>query len=129
MIIEAFVICDAATDSMGKLNILGSYDSIHTNCVPAMVQNMVFALRMRFRQDEQGAKDCEIVCIDYDGKTSLPPFKAKLDVRVPYDRDSIALNFILNVNGVQFAKQGKYRIDMLMDGVVKASLPLDVRIA
>jgi len=50
MNIETFLLCDAATDSMGKLNILGAFDTIgspnfpliHPQCSVAVSINLKF---------------------------------------------------------------------------------------
>ena len=34
MNIEAFLLCDAATDQQGKLNILGAFDNLYAKKIP-----------------------------------------------------------------------------------------------
>lgn len=126
MNVESFLVCDAATDYGGKLNVLGAYDAILGASAPIQIQSMVFAARIRFRHDEQGVKACEIATIDYDGRAALPTFKAQIAVPVPDERDSAVVNLILSVNNVSFPRPGRYRIDLLVDARVAASLPLDV---
>lgn len=128
MKVELFVLCDAATDYAGKLNILGTYDTIVGASLPIQSPLLVFATRIRFRSEEQGTKTCELKVIDYDGRMTLPPFKVQLELRLPADRDSAAINFILNINGALFKATGTHRIDLCMDTQVVASLPLAVQL-
>ena len=126
MNVEAFILCDAATDYQGKLNVLGAYDTIMCNQVPFVQQGLVFAARIRFRLEECGIKNFEILTMDYDGKSVLPKFQVRLEVKLPENRDSGAVNIIVNVQSVTFSAVGKFRIDLLVDGKITASLPLEV---
>lgn len=126
---EVFVICDAATDYNGKLNILGAYDAILGTSIPVKSQPLVFAIRIRFTSEEAGERACDIHAIDYDGRPILPMFSAKVNVLAPANRDSFAVNLILTVNNVSFPRAGDYRIDLLIDGKVRGSLPLHVSVA
>ena len=52
MYIEVMALCDAATESQGKLNILGTFDTIFTQKLPVMCSHSAVALRVRFNQIE-----------------------------------------------------------------------------
>lgn len=126
MNVEMFVLCDAATDHAGKLNLLGAYDTIVGAQLPVQCPTLVLATRIRFRPEEQGGKNCEIRIMDYDGRAVLPPISATMAVTVPETRDSAAVNLIVNINGIAFQRPGKYRIDLVVDARVAASLPVEV---
>ena len=128
MNVEMFVLCDAATDHAGKLNILGAYDTILGSKMPLPCASVVLAARLRFRQEEQGRKNCELRVMDYDGRAVLPPLLAHMDVVIPESRDSAAVNLIVNLANITFQRPGPYRIDLVMDAQVRASLPIDVQV-
>jgi hypothetical protein len=126
MNIEAFLLCDAATDQQGKLNILGAFDTIFAKQMPATHPACAVALRVRFGAIENGKHRVRLQIIDFDGKPVSPKLEAEMTVRVPEDIDSTAANLVLNIQGQKFENYGKFRIDLAIDGEVRASLPLRV---
>ena len=48
MNIQVAVLCDAATDDNGKLNLLGAFDTIYTQQLPAIHPQCSIALRVTF---------------------------------------------------------------------------------
>lgn len=127
MNVELFVLCEAATDQQGKINILGTFDSIHGRALPVIHSHCTVAVRLRFPKSEEGEHMIKINIIDEDGKPVVPPFETKGNVRfgnIP--RTSIAVNMILNLQGLKFASFGEYAVDLSVDGKHIASLPLTV---
>ena len=55
MTIQIAVLCDAATDYNGKLNLLGTFDTILTSQLPAIHPQCSIALRIAFNRIEEGA--------------------------------------------------------------------------
>jgi len=62
MNIELFVLCDAATDQQGKLNILGAFDSLWAQKVPVSHPQCAVALRIRFSKIEEGEHNIKDKC-------------------------------------------------------------------
>jgi hypothetical protein len=54
MTIETFLLCDAATEQFGKLNILGAFDSITTDKLPTIHYQSSLCLRVQFNKEEEG---------------------------------------------------------------------------
>jgi len=54
MNIEAFLLCDAATDQNGKLNVLGAFDNIFAKEMPTRHRACSIASRIRFSKIEAG---------------------------------------------------------------------------
>jgi hypothetical protein len=127
MNIEAFLLCDAATDQQGKLNILGTFDTIFTKQMPAVHPACAVTMRIRFEKIEEGDHPIRIHIIDEDGKSIGPKLQANVNVSIGDDADSTATNLILNILNLKFEKCGQYRIDLAVDNQVKASLPLYVK--
>ena len=125
MKVELFALCDAATDYQGKLNILGTFDSIWSKQMPAAHPLCAVALRLRFQKMEEGEHKVRISIIDEDGKEVVKPVEASVNVQfknVPLS--SLSTNMILNLQGLKFPKYGEYSIDLAIDGRHEASLPL-----
>jgi hypothetical protein len=126
MNIEAFLLCDAATDQQGKLNVLGAFDNIWARQLPARHPACSIAARVRFDSIEEGPHTVRIQIIDQDGRNIGPKLESSIDVRFAPNLDSMVTNFVLNIQGLEFKQYGKYRIDFAIDGNIQASLPLRV---
>jgi len=125
MKVEIFALCDAATDYQGKLNILGTFDSIWSKQVPAVHPLCAVALRLRFQKMEEGAHTVKISIIDGDGKEVVKPVEANVNIQFKNNPlDSLSTNMILNLQGLNFQNYGEYSIDLAIDGTREASLPL-----
>ncbi|MBA7638363.1 hypothetical protein ES703_46018 [subsurface metagenome] len=127
MNIEAFLLCDAATDQQGKLNILGAFDNIFAKKMPTMHPACAVAARIRFEKIEEGSHPIRIRIIDEDGKSIGPKLEGNVNVRIGDDVDSTATNIVLNIQRLKLENYGQYRIDLAIDNQIKASLPFNVR--
>ena len=128
MNIEAFLLCDAATEQQGKLNILGAFDNIFTKKVPTVHPACAVAARIRFEKIEEGSHPIRIRIIDEDGKSIGPKLEGNVNVRIIGDDiDSNVANIVLNIQRLKFEKYGRYRFDLAIDNQIKGSLPFYVR--
>ena len=101
MNIEVFVLCDAATDYQGKLNILGAFDAIWSKEAPVVNPHCAPALRVRFSKIEEGEHALRINIVDEDGQPVISPFEAKASINTGDAKTaSIARNMILNLQGL-----------------------------
>lgn len=126
MNIEAFLLCDAATDQHGKLNILGAFDNLFAQKVPIKYPACAIASRVRFEKVEEGAHSVRIYIMDADGTSIGPKLSGEIKVRVPENLGTTVANLILNIQGLEFKHFGQYRIDLAIDGNIQASLPLRI---
>lgn len=127
MYIEVMALCDAATESQGKLNILGTFDTIFAQKLPAVHSYCAVALRIRFSQIEKGEHKIKLNLVDEDGKLILPSLETNTKTDFPPHLDSGVMNMVLHIQGLKLEKFGKYSIDLAIDGRHEASLPLYVR--
>ncbi len=135
MEIQIAVLCDAATDSHGKLNILGTFDTIYTSQLPAVHPQCSIALRMTFDKDEEGKHHLKLAFLDEDGqlvkgeneRLLMPSMDIPLEVAVPDDSIFVSRNFIINIQQLKFEKPGLYSIDIAMDEQRKATIPLLIK--
>jgi hypothetical protein len=127
MNIEAFLLCDAATDQQGKLNILGAFDNIFTNKVPTVHPACAVAARIRFEKTEQGNHPIRIKIIDEDGKSIGPDLQGNINVSIGDEADSTTANIVLNIQRLKLEKYGRYRIDLSIDNQIMSSLPFNLR--
>ena len=127
MKIELFAMCDAATDSGGKLNILGAFDTIGAAKVPAVHPRCAIVVKIRFERIERGEHRLKLNIIDQDGGFIIPPLEAPLAVSFPDAQPSATAQLILDLHNLKFAKFGEFSIDLAVDGRQEASIPLFIR--
>ena len=126
MEVEAFLLCDCATDQQGKLNILGAFDRLYARKIPAVHPACAVAVRLRFAKSEEGEHTIKINFIDADGNTAGPDLERNITIQMPENDTSSVRNIILNIQGLRFNKACEYRFDFAIDGEQQACLPLKV---
>ena len=127
MDIQVAVLCDAATDYKGKLNLLGTFNSVHTRELPANYPQCSIVLRVVFKLVEEGSHKLRINFVDEDGKFVMPSIELPFDVKVPENDSFTYRNFILNIQRLKFEKFGQHAVDIAIDGRQEASIPLEVK--
>jgi hypothetical protein len=111
----------------GKLNILGIFDRISVNEIPAVHPQMHLILRLEAHPAERNrAHNVEIRLYDPDGQTV---FEVKGDV-VPQGvtGETIATNQILTLNNLQLSKSGGYNFVVFINNDLKSEVPLGVEV-
>lgn len=126
MKVEVFALCDAAVDYAGKLSLLGAFDGIFAREAPVTHPQCAIAIRLRVSRGEEGPHSLELAFIDADGRRIVPPIGANFEVRLPAQRESMAINMVLNIHQLKFERFDEYAIDLSVDGRAEASLPLVV---
>jgi hypothetical protein len=128
MDIQVAVLCDAATDNNGKLNILGTFDTIFSKEFPAIHPQCSIALRMTFNKVEEGKHTVRLNFVDEDGKAVMPNIDMPVEVAVPDDSIFISRNFIVNIQKLKFEREGLYSINIALDGRQEGGIPLLVKL-
>ena len=127
MNIQVAVLCDAATDDNGKLNLLGAFDTIYTQQLPATHPQCSIALRVTFGHQDEGAHQLRLNFVDADGRSIMPSIDIPVEVVLPGDSHFGTRNFIVNIQQLKFQNPGLYATDILLDGRTQASIPLLVK--
>ncbi len=127
MKIEVFALCDAATDNHGKLNILGTFDQIYAAKMPVVHPACAIAMRLRFDKIEEGSHKVNLQLVNPDGKPVFQNMEGEVNARMGDDIGSVAVNLILNFQHVKFEEFADYQINLAIDDVSMATLPLRVR--
>jgi hypothetical protein len=127
MNIQVAVLCDAATDDNGKLNLLGAFDTIYTQQLPAIHPQCSIALRVTFFNGDEGKHNLHLNFVDADGRSiaKFPPLP--VEVALPDDMHFGTRNYIVNLQQLKFDNPGLYSIDISLDDRPQASIPLLVR--
>ena len=109
----------------GKLNILGIFDRITVQELPAVHPQMHLILRLEAHAAERNrSHTIEIRLHDPDGETV---FEVKGDM-VPHGSPGVtsATNQILTLNNLQLSKVGGYNFVVFVNNDLKAEIPLGV---
>ena len=112
----------------GKLNILGIFDRITVQDLPAVHPQMHLILRLEAHAAERNrSHGIEIRLYDPDG---LTVFEVKGDM-VPHGSAGVtsATNQILTLNNLQLNKAGGYMFVVFVNNDLKSEIPLGVEVA
>lgn len=127
MNIQVAALCDAATDYNGKLNLLGTFDTIFTKQLPAVHPQCSIALRIIFSKIEEGSHKVKMNFVDEDGKFVMPSIDMPVEVALTDDANFLSRNFVINIQQLKFDKPGSYSIDVAINGRHEANIPLLVK--
>ena len=111
----------------GKLNLLGTFNSVYTKELPANYPQCSIVLRIVFKRVEEGEHKLRINFVDEDGKFVMPSIELPFEVNVPPGDSFLYRNFILNIQRLKFENFGQHAIDIAIDGRQEASIPLEVK--
>src|ERR1035437_6389444 len=128
MQIEIFALCDAATIAGGKLNILGSFDTIAARNFPVTHPLLSIACKARLDADEiDEGREIKIALhmLDPDLKDVFSPSIHALKLT---DSDPLAVFSQSHVQiwqqiGLKLEKPGEYYFQLKIDEVEKARIP------
>jgi hypothetical protein len=128
MKVEIFTLCDAATtDASGKLNILGSFDRIWAQQMPAIIPLCALAIKIRFYQIEEGTKRIRISFMNVDGHLIMPRLDAQMQIRAMPNETSATAQMVMVIPQLKLPNFGDYSIELAVDEIQAASCPLSVR--
>jgi hypothetical protein len=127
MNIQVAVLCDAATEDNGKLNLLGTFDTIFAQQLPAVHPQCAVALRVTFMSGDEGGRKLNLNFVNADGRTIMPPIEIPVAVALPDDVHFLTRNFIVNIQQLKFAEAGLYSVDVRLDDKSQAAIPLLVK--
>ena len=130
MNVQVAILCDAATQEAGseKLNLLGAFDTIYAQQLPAIHPQCAVALRVTFATADEGQHKLALTFINSDGRPVMPAMEIPVIVALPEDVHFVTRNFVVNIQQLKFAEVGLYSVDILMDGRSLASIPLQVKL-
>jgi len=128
MNIQVAVLCDAATEDNGKLNLLGAFDTIFAPQLPAAHPQCAVALRVTFMSGDEGEHKLKLNFVNADGKSIMPPIEIPVAVALLDDVHFLTRNFIVNIQQLKFTEEGFYSVDVRMDDKSQAGIPLQIKL-
>jgi hypothetical protein len=127
MNVQVAVLCDAATDDNGKLNLLGAFDTIYTHQLPAIHPQCSVALRVTFGSEDEGTRRLRLNFMDADGRSIMPHIDIPVEVVLPGDSHFGTRNFIVNIQQLKFEHPGLYSVEVTFNDQPQAGIPLLVK--
>lgn len=128
MNVQVAILCDAATDDNGKLNLLGAFDTIYAQSLPAIHPQCAVALRVTFAAGDEGQRKLALNFINADGRPVMPAMEFPVAIAIPEDVYFVTRNFVVNIQQLKFVEAGLFSVDVLLDGQPLASIPLQVKL-
>src|SRR5438445_2206847 len=125
MNIQVAVLCDAATNENEKLYLLGAFDTIYTQQLPAVHPQCSIALRVTFSHEDEGQHKLRLNFVDADGHSIWPStIDIPVQVVLPADSHFLTRNFVVNIQQLKLENPGLYSTDISLDDQPQASIPL-----
>ena len=124
-------IADTANISQeGKLNITGIFNSINATSFPAVHPSMVLVFVIEGERSEaQSEHKLKVDLIDEDGNLVIPSIEGNIKFAEIPPSGSIHAPQILHLVNVQFKKQGHHEFKIIINGEVRASVPININTA
>ena len=126
MEVEAFLLCDAATDSQGKLNILGAFDTIFAPELPAQHPQCTVVARIRIGTEEAGRHNLILSMKDPSGEVLIPTFLTELNVSSVTKDQPARVNIIFNIQSLKLQTYGEHTVNLRVDNRDFPTLPFFV---
>jgi hypothetical protein len=128
MNVQIMTLCDAANaDASGKLNILGAFDQIFATQAPMVHPSCTLAIKVQFERIEEGTKTFKIMVVDTDGNEVFPAVTGNIEIKMMPDLRTTSIQIVGTIQGLKLPQFGEYQIDLALDGIVVASVPLYAR--
>lgn len=121
---EIFALCDSATNTPNRLNILGTFDTIWSKKLPILHPFCTVALRLRLNRIEQGPHDIKIAILNKDGKEVVKLLERVIPIQVKEQDHTGTLNMVLNIKNLKLNQYGVYAVVLTVDKRDIISLPL-----
>jgi hypothetical protein len=127
VLVDYAFLCDAATESGGKVYALGiGIDRLQVQDVPARHGRMTLATRLRFGADEAGQRSFAIRLVDADGQAVVPDVIGQMSVAIPPPATHATANLLIDLVGAEFRSYGPHEVTLTVDGEDAVTLPLEV---
>ncbi len=127
MDVEFAFLCDAATESGGKLNALGiGIDRLLLTELPQHHRRLTLVSRIAFDPEDAGDHEFRIELMGPDGAPVAPAVQAQLHIQIADPSAATRANVMIELTNPQFTVVGPHEAKVALDGVELFALPLEV---
>lgn len=121
-------LCDYAADYQGKLTTVGAFDTIWARKFPSTHPQCSVALRIVFRDEDEGDHQIGLQIVNPDGELLIPEAKCPRVRfrmgRLPEKVFFVTRNFVFHFQGLTVPAPGQYEIQIYYDDGILTPLPL-----
>lgn len=127
MKVDFCAMADAAnTTSAGKLNLLGVFDRIGVQSLPAVHKQMALVLRLRVEYADAGEEHAVRLTLENPDGGKLVDLEGATRVGDVEPGTFSHANQIFNLRDLRFREEGVHRFRVWLDGELAAEQPLSV---
>lgn len=127
MDVEILALCDAATESGNKINVIGVFNEIRATKEPIQLQPYGLATRIRFEKNEEGPKAIQLAIVASDKKETIFTIDVMAQAHSKPDELSANIQVVGLLPPLSLPHFGEYAIQLLIDGQLAKSIPLNVK--
>lgn len=127
MQVEIFTLCDAATIDHGKLNLLGTFDTLTYRKYPDELRGFAIVARVRFSVEEGSNHEMEVRWFDSDGEEVDRTEPCEVALALDEQRD--LAQHIWVMHGKTIFEPTEFLLQLVVDDCPVASVPLFLKSA
>lgn len=117
----------SAESQAGKLNVMGIFDAIYAQKFPAVQPKMFLVVRVLFEHEDNGKKRKLTIRLRDADHREFAKIDAEAQAGTIAPGDFGTTNLILELNGIGFAKPGRYHFAITADAGKEGRVPFAVR--
>jgi hypothetical protein len=125
MKVSVFTICEAATVTAGKLNLLGTFDRTMVPQTPWRHPGCAVAVQLRFEATEAGPHPWKIAFVNADGR-ELQQVNGVLNIQAQEGANHVVVPLVMNLQQMPLPEFGDYEMRLLLDNQEAATASLTV---
>jgi hypothetical protein len=128
MELEALLLCDAATVSGGKLNILGAFDQIQVKELPSVHRSSSVAIRLIMYPEDKGEHNISVRIVDENDTDIIPKFEGTVQVEPKEGTFNITrVNIVIEFQQMKFTNFGNHFVKLIINNKLLQKNPFFVK--
>jgi hypothetical protein len=126
MKIELCTFCDFAQENMGKLTIVGTFDTIVARDYPCIHTQLSMVIRIRFDLWEFGGHDFRIETHDLNGELSMDNINGRIEVKGIGNATAVS-HLVFGIGNLKLKAAGVANFVLFIDNKEMLTMPLYLR--
>ncbi|MEX1022567.1 MAG: hypothetical protein WD800_06480 [Dehalococcoidia bacterium] len=127
MQIDFAFLCDAASESSGKVHAIGiGFERISVRSLPVVHPRAVAVVRFGFTRADEGEHPFTLSVLDADGRDVVPKVNGQVNLTVGEESSGGKANMIVDLVQLDLQSYGPHEVTVTFDGREFVSLPFEV---
>lgn len=120
-------LCDAATESGGKVHAIGiGFERINVRALPVVHPRAVAVVRFGFNRGDEGDHHFRVRISDADGRDIAPPVEGNVALALGDEASSGKANMIVDLVQLDLRNAGPHEVSVAIDGQELVNLAFEV---